>query len=68
MYKSVNMTAFRVLSKGEIDENPTAKELRGTDHMGRFNVPNSNMVLYMYEVRFIPFTQVISHLSLSDGF
>ena len=58
------MTAFRVLSRGEIDESTAAKDLRGTDHMGRFNIPNSNMVLYMYEVCFCSFSSIFTRTFL----
>ena len=46
----VDRLAFRLLSRGEIDENVTATKLKGTDHKGRYNIPNSNMVVFMYEV------------------
>ena len=42
--------AFRVVTREEAEDDPALLALMGSDHHGRYNVPNSSMVLFMYEV------------------
>ena len=42
---------FRLVTKDKIDKMPEARAAMASDHQGRYNTPDSTMVLFVYRVK-----------------
>ena len=42
---------FRLVTKDKIDKMPEARAAMANDHQGRYNTPDSTMVLFVYRVK-----------------
>jgi hypothetical protein len=47
---SSKLRYFRLLTKAQADKDPKARALMDKDHSGRYNQPDTTMVLAVYKV------------------